>query len=102
MAVPNAASRGDNTSGVSRGLWFSVFGASVRDYAAVDLAVAGVKHILLSLGKNDFLSGVSDGGSRILFGEVVRRFLVRLMDEFTQLPIAADGSGSGAQNEGSM
>ena len=68
----------------------------------MDLAVAGIKRILLSLEKNDFQSGVSDGGSRILFGEVVRRFLLGLTDGFTQLLIAADGSGSGAQNEGSM
>ena len=60
------------------------------------------KRILLSLEKNDFQNGVSDGGSRILFGEVVRRFLLELTDGFTQLLIAADGSGSGAQNEGSM
>jgi len=58
--------RGDNTSGVSPGLL--VFGASVWNHAA-----AGIKYILLSLGKSEPLCGANGGFLRILFGKVVRR-----------------------------
>ena len=43
--------RGDKTSDVSPGLRVSVFGASVWDYAAVDLAVAGIKTHFTFVGK---------------------------------------------------